>query len=322
MGAPIFISYKRVDKAKVFPLRDMIINRTGIDCWIDLEGIESDAQFASVIIRAIKECEVFIFMYSRSHAAITDYENDWTIRELRFAHRQKKRIVFINLDGQELTEWFDFYYGDKQQVDATDNSRLEKLTEDLRHWLKSTYTAPLQQPTPPTPPAPPTPPTPLPQAQQTPEAGIFDVILQNPGPLKLAALKLTKELTGLGLKEAKELVDNTPCVILREISSQQAVAIREQFAELEADVIIAISTVSNNRTENAQPYAVRLDLCGYNKLSVVKVVKETTGLGLKEAKELVDYAPSIIITGVTKSAACYIKEQLENVGAKASINPI
>lgn len=319
MGAPIFISYKRVDRAQVFPLRDMIINRTGIDCWIDLEGIESDAQFASVIIRAIKECEVFIFMYSRSHAAISDYENDWTIRELRFAHRQKKRIVFINLDGQELTEWFDFYYGDKQQVDATDHSRLEKLIEDLRHWLKNSSTVPFQQSVPPAPPAPP---TPLPQTQPTLESGVFDVILQDPGPLKLAALKLTKELTGLGLKEAKELVDNTPCVILREISSQQAVAIREQFAELEAKVTIAISTVSNNRTDNDQPYAVRLDLCGNNKLSVVKVVKETTGLGLKEAKELVDYAPSTIITGVTKSAALYIKEHLESIGAKASIIPI
>lgn len=319
MGAPIFISYKRVDRAKVFPLRDMIINRTGIDCWIDLEGIESDAQFASVIIRAIKECEVFIFMYSRSHAAITDYENDWTIRELRFAHRQKKRIVFINLDGQELTEWFDFYYGDKQQVDANDNSRLEKLIEDLRHWLKSSFTTPIQQPAPPAPPAPPTPHS---QTQPTLEAGVFDVILQDPGPLKLAATKLTKELSGLGLKEAKELVDNTPCVILREISSQQAVAIREQFAELEAKVTIAISTVSNNRTDKAQPYAVRLDLHGDNKLSVVKVMKETTGLGLKEAKELVDFAPSTIIRGVTKDAACYIKEQLESIGAKASIIPI
>lgn len=316
MGAPIFISYKRVDKVKVFPLRDMIINRTGIDCWIDLEGIESDAQFASVIIRAIKECEVFIFMYSRSHAAITDYENDWTIRELRFAHRQKKRIVFINLDGQELTEWFDFYYGDKQQVDATDHSRLEKLIEDLRHWLKSSFTTPIQQPVPPAPPAT------LPQTQPTLESGVFDVILQDPGPLKLAALKLTKELTGLGLKEAKELVDNTPCVILREISSQQAFAIREQFAELEAKVAIAISAVSNNRTNNAQPYAVRLISCGINKLSVVKVVKEITGLGLKEAKELADYAPSTIITEVTKSAALYLKSQLESIGAKASILPI
>lgn len=316
MGAPIFISYKRVDRAKVFPLRDMIINRTGIDCWIDLEGIESDAQFASVIIRAIKECEVFIFMYSRSHAAITDYENDWTIRELRFAHRQKKRIVFINLDGQELTEWFDFYYGDKQQVDATDHSRLEKLIEDLRHWLKSSYTAPLQQQ------APPAPPATLPQTQPTLEVGVFDVILQDPGPLKLAALKLTKELTGLGLKEAKELVDNTPCVILREISSQQAVAIREQFAELEAKVTIAISTVSNNHIDNTQPYAVRLISCGINKLSVVKVIKEITGLGLKEAKELADYAPSTIITGVTKSAALYIKDQLESIGARTSVLPI
>lgn len=87
----IFISYKRVDKDKVFRIKEQIESALGEKCWIDLDGIESDAQFANVIINAINECEVFLFMYSKSHNKIVDYENDWTIRELNFA--QEKRNV-------------------------------------------------------------------------------------------------------------------------------------------------------------------------------------------------------------------------------------
>ena len=47
----IFISYKRVDKDKVFRIKDQIESTIGEKCWIDIDGIESDAQFANVIIQ-------------------------------------------------------------------------------------------------------------------------------------------------------------------------------------------------------------------------------------------------------------------------------
>ncbi len=49
----IFISYKRQDKDKVFHIVDEIRWMTGVDCWIDIEGIESGDQFQNVIIEAI-----------------------------------------------------------------------------------------------------------------------------------------------------------------------------------------------------------------------------------------------------------------------------
>ena len=104
--ARIFISYKRVDKDKVFRIKDQIESSIGEKCWIDLDGIESDAQFANVIINAINNSEVFLFMYSSAYSKITDYKNDWTIRELVFAQHKKKRIVFVNIDSSELTDWF------------------------------------------------------------------------------------------------------------------------------------------------------------------------------------------------------------------------
>ncbi len=136
MKKPIFISYKRIDKERVLVIKDFIESHTGLYCWIDLDGIESDAQFEDVIIDAIDNCEVFLYLYSIEHTKITDYENDWTIRELDFAQEEKKRIVFINLDNTPLTKKFKFRYRNKQQVDAQDKSRLEKLISDIKKWFK------------------------------------------------------------------------------------------------------------------------------------------------------------------------------------------
>lgn len=133
--ARIFISYKRVDKERVFTLKNQIESQTGEKCWIDLDGIESDAQFKNVIINAIKQCEVVLFMYSKAHSAIVDFEKDWTVRELNFAAAKNKRIVFINLDGTPLTDEFSFDYGLKQQVDGLSSESVARLISDLKKWL-------------------------------------------------------------------------------------------------------------------------------------------------------------------------------------------
>lgn len=133
--ARIFISYKRVDKDKVFKIKDKIESAIGEQCWIDLDGIESDAQFKNVIINAINNAEIVLFMYSKSHIKIVDFENDWTVRELNFAKAKKKRIVFINIDGSPLTDEFAFDYGTKQQVDARLDKNVDKLISDIRKWL-------------------------------------------------------------------------------------------------------------------------------------------------------------------------------------------
>lgn len=131
---PIFISYKRVDKETVFSLKDKIERETGQKCWIDLDGIESDQQFANVIINAINNAETILFMYSKAHSLIEHYENDWTIRELNFAQEKRKRIVFVNIDKSPLTDWFRLMFGTKQQVDATSDYAIGRLLEDLRAW--------------------------------------------------------------------------------------------------------------------------------------------------------------------------------------------
>lgn len=136
--ARIFISYKRIDKKQVFKIKEIIEKKTGEKCWIDLDGIESDAQFKNVIINAINQCDIVLFMYSKAHSYIRDFEKDWTVRELSFAAQKNKRIVFVNLDGSPLTDIFAFDYGNKQQVDGRNRDLIERLIVDIKTWLNTT----------------------------------------------------------------------------------------------------------------------------------------------------------------------------------------
>ena len=71
--------------------------------------------------------------------------------------------------------------------------------------------------------------------------------------------------------------------------------------------------------EEKTEFTVTLTEVGTNKINVIKVVREITALGLKEAKDLVEGAPKPIKEGVTKDEAAAIKKKFEDVGAKVEI---
>jgi large subunit ribosomal protein L7/L12 len=66
-------------------------------------------------------------------------------------------------------------------------------------------------------------------------------------------------------------------------------------------------------------FDVILENCGANKINVIKVVRELTGLGLKEAKDLVDGAPKPVKEGIAKADAESMKKKLEEAGAKVAL---
>lgn len=68
------------------------------------------------------------------------------------------------------------------------------------------------------------------------EKTAFDVILKAPGAAKLAVVKLVKDLTGLGLKEAKELVDNSPRPVKEGVTKDEAEALKKQLEDAGAEV--------------------------------------------------------------------------------------
>jgi large subunit ribosomal protein L7/L12 len=71
--------------------------------------------------------------------------------------------------------------------------------------------------------------------------------------------------------------------------------------------------------EEKDEFDVELTEVGANKVKVIKVVRELTGLGLKEAKEVVDGAPKMVKEGADKATADDIKAKLEEVGAKVTL---
>lgn len=71
--------------------------------------------------------------------------------------------------------------------------------------------------------------------------------------------------------------------------------------------------------EEQTEFTVMLNSCGEKKVEVIKVVRAATGLGLKEAKDLVDGAPKAVKEGITKADADALKKQLEEAGAAVEV---
>ena len=126
----VFVSYSRADTKEVLPLVDRLEEETGVHFWIDREGIESAAQFEEVIISAIDQAQVVLFMLSDN-----SQHSQWTKDEITYAKNTGKRVVPIVLHGGELQGWFLFKFGRINYIDATQDDQLQRLAADIREWL-------------------------------------------------------------------------------------------------------------------------------------------------------------------------------------------
>ena len=97
-------------------------------------------------------------------------------------------------------------------------------------------------------------------------------------------------------------------------------AIEEEFGvTAAAPVAVAGAAAAGGAAEEQSEFDVILANAGGQKIKVIKVVREITGLGLKDAKELVDSAPKPIKEGVSKEEAEELKAKLEEVGAQVEL---
>ena len=97
-------------------------------------------------------------------------------------------------------------------------------------------------------------------------------------------------------------------------------ACEEEFGvSAAAGVVVAAAGAAGEAAEEKDEFDVELTEVGANKVKVIKVVREVTGLGLKEAKEMVDGAPKVVKEGASKEEAEDIKKKLEEVGAKVTL---
>ena len=97
-------------------------------------------------------------------------------------------------------------------------------------------------------------------------------------------------------------------------------ACEEEFGvSAAAGVVVAAAGDGAAAAEEKDSFDVELTEVGPNKVKVIKVVREATGLGLKEAKEVVDGAPKVVKEGVSKAEAEEMKTKLEAEGAKVTL---
>ena len=123
----------------------------------------------------------------------------------------------------------------------------------------------------------------------------------------MADLKaFAEQLVNLTVKEVNEL----------------ATILKEEYGIEPAAAAVAVAAgpaAAGAAAEEKTSFDVVLKAAGANKLAIVKLVKELTGLGLKEAKDLVDGAPSNLKEGLAKAEAEALKKQLEEAGAEVEL---
>ena len=121
---------------------------------------------------------------------------------------------------------------------------------------------------------------------------------------KLTTAEMIEAIKELSVLELNELVK----------------ACEEEFGvSAAAGVVVAAAGGEAAAAEEKDEFDVELVSAGSSKVKVIKVVREITGLGLKEAKELVDGAPKVVKEGVSKAEAEEIKAKLEAEGAEVAM---
>ena len=123
------------------------------------------------------------------------------------------------------------------------------------------------------------------------------------------------------MAELKDFAEQLVNLTVKEVN-ELATILKDEYGIEPAAAAVAVAAAGGGdaaAAEEKSEFDVVLTEAGASKLAVVKLVKELTGLGLKEAKDIVDNAPSPIKEGVSKDEAEGIQKSLEEAGAKVEL---
>jgi large subunit ribosomal protein L7/L12 len=114
------------------------------------------------------------------------------------------------------------------------------------------------------------------------------------------------------------LVDSIEKLTVMELA-ELVKLLEEKFGVSAAAPVMMAAGAGAAAAEEKSTFDVELAEAGGNKIAVIKVVREITGLGLKEAKDMVDAAPKVVKEGVAKAEAEEMKKKIEEAGGKANL---
>ena len=117
----------------------------------------------------------------------------------------------------------------------------------------------------------------------------------------------------------QEFIDAIKSLTVLELNDLVKACEEEFGVSAAAGVVVAGPAAAAEEAEEKTEFDVELTEVGPNKVKVIKVVREATGLGLKEAKDVVDGAPKVVKEQVSKAEADELKAKLEEQGAKVTL---
>jgi len=120
--------------------------------------------------------------------------------------------------------------------------------------------------------------------------------------------------------DAKKIADMLDKMTVLEVS-ELVKALEDKFGVSAAApaAVVAAPAAGGEAAEEKTEFDVELTEIGANKISVIKVIKKATGVGLKEAKDLVESAPKVVKDAISKEDAEALKKELEEAGAKVTL---
>ncbi len=131
---------------------------------------------------------------------------------------------------------------------------------------------------------------------------------------------MTEEKTPVAVPEKFQgLVDSIEKLSVLDLAELVKILEEKFGVSAAAPVVMAGGPAGEAATEEKTAFNVELTETGGNKIGIIKVIREVTGLGLKEAKDIADAPPKLIKEGVDKATAEDIKKKLEDAGGKASL---
>lgn len=146
-------------------------------------------------------------------------------------------------------------------------------------------------------------------------SGDVPVVLEEVGERKIAVIKAVREITGLGLAETKRLVESAPAVVARVGTASDG---REAVARLRQAGAVARVGDGGTMAPSGAGHHMRLRTPGPNVIATIKVLRDATGCGLREAKAMVDGAPTTLGPFPTERSLALLVA-LTDIGADAEI---
>ena len=121
------------------------------------------------------------------------------------------------------------------------------------------------------------------------------------------------------MSDLKNLAESLVNLTVKDVNELATILKDEYGIEPAAATVVAGPAGGGEAAEEQTEFDVILKAAGASKLAVVKLVKDLTGAGLKEAKDMVDSAPTAIKEGISKDEAEALKKQLEEAGAEVEL---